>query len=93
MIKQGYDNFWLQKQIPILYSALWVIVHQLLIAFPSSYLKNVEAVCAMHYELRHKKRNRQEIGIRGDLRFLLRNIEPDINTPITSHQVHQVHQS
>ena len=38
MFKQGYDNFCLQKQIPILYPTLLAVVQKLLIAFPSSYL-------------------------------------------------------
>ncbi|GFX40391.1 SCAN domain-containing protein [Trichonephila clavipes] len=35
MFEQGYHKFWKQKQIPILYPALWVIIQKLLIAFPS----------------------------------------------------------
>lgn len=34
MFKQGYNKFWLQKQI----TALWFTVQKLLVAFPSSYL-------------------------------------------------------
>ncbi|XP_023234520.1 SCAN domain-containing protein 3-like [Centruroides sculpturatus] len=38
MFEQGYHKFWLRKQIPILYPALWATGKKLLIAFPSSYL-------------------------------------------------------
>jgi hypothetical protein len=36
--KEDYQVFWLQKQLPILYPGLWVVVPTFLIAFPSSYL-------------------------------------------------------
>ncbi|XP_060875881.1 uncharacterized protein LOC132949116 [Metopolophium dirhodum] len=36
--KEGYQVFWQQKQIPILYPGLWAVVHTFLITFPSSYL-------------------------------------------------------
>lgn len=38
MFEQGYHKFWIQKQISILYPALWATVQKLLMAFPSSYL-------------------------------------------------------
>ena len=44
----GYQQFWLQKQIPTLYSNLFAIKEKFLFAFPSSYL--VERVL----QYRHK---------------------------------------
>lgn len=89
MFQQGYHKFWLQKQIPIFYPALWVTVQKLLTAFPSSYL--VERGFSAVMNLITKKRNRLEISARGDLRLLLTNIEPDINILIKSHHVHPSH--
>ena len=56
MFEQGYHKLWLQKQIPILYSALWVIVQKLLTAFPSS--REFSVVM----NLITKNRNRLEIS-------------------------------
>ena len=89
MFEQGYHKFWLQKQIPILYPALWATVQKLLIAFPSSYL--VEREFSAVTSLITEKRNRLQISARGDLRMLLTNIEPNINNLIASHQVHPSH--
>lgn len=36
--RNGYQQFWLQKDIPVTYPALWNIARKFLIAFPSSYL-------------------------------------------------------
>jgi hypothetical protein len=34
----GYQQFWLQRNIPVTYPALWTIARKFLLAFPSSYL-------------------------------------------------------
>ena len=36
--KSGYQQFWLQKEIPTAYPQIWAVIQKLLIAFPSSYL-------------------------------------------------------
>ncbi|KAJ8885608.1 hypothetical protein PR048_011806 [Dryococelus australis] len=36
--RKGYQQFWLQRDIPVTYPALWTIARKFLIAFPSSYL-------------------------------------------------------
>ena len=91
MFEERYHKFWLQKEIPILYPALWVIVQKLLTAFPSSYL--VERGFSAVMNLITNKRNRLETSVRGDLRLVLTNIEPDINTLIKLLKSHQVHPS
>ncbi|CAH1962651.1 unnamed protein product [Acanthoscelides obtectus] len=37
-LKNGYQQFWLQNNIPVTYSVLWNIARKFLISFPSSYL-------------------------------------------------------
>ncbi|XP_053159163.1 LOW QUALITY PROTEIN: protein ZBED8 [Hemicordylus capensis] len=87
--KSGYQQFWLQKQIPELYPGLWTIVQKLLIAFPSSYL--VERGFSAVTTLITKKRNRLQIANCGDLRMLLTNMEPNIDKLLESHQAHPSH--
>ncbi|XP_053894463.1 SCAN domain-containing protein 3-like, partial [Malaclemys terrapin pileata] len=87
--KDGYQQLWLQKQIPTLYPGLWAIVQKFLIAFPSSYL--VESGFSAVTNLLTRKRNRLQIANRGDLRMLLTKIEPNINKLIAAHQVHPSH--
>jgi hypothetical protein len=36
--RKGYQQFWLQRDIPVTYPALWTVARKFLIAFPSSYL-------------------------------------------------------
>jgi hypothetical protein len=84
--KEGYQVFWLQKQIPILYPELWAVIQTFLIAFPSSYL--VERGFSAVTNLLTKKRQRLQITNRGDLRMLLTKIEPNINELIAKHQPH-----
>ena len=81
MFEQGYHTFWLQKEITILCSALWVNVQKLLTAFPSSYLAEQGFSAIMN--LFTNKRNRLYICARWDLHLQLTNIEPDINILIT----------
>lgn len=87
--KNGYQEFWLQKQIPTLYPGLWAVVKKFLIAFPSSYL--VKRGFSAVTNLLTKKRNRLQIVDRGDLRMLLTNIEPNINKLVAVHQAHPSH--
>ncbi|XP_050520167.1 SCAN domain-containing protein 3-like [Daktulosphaira vitifoliae] len=87
--KEGYQTFWLQKQIPLLYPGLWAIVQTFLIAFPSSYL--VERGFSAVTNLLTKKRQRLQITNRGDLRMLLTKIEPNIHQLLAKHQVHPSH--
>jgi len=37
-LEKAYQQFWLQKNIPVAYPALWAIAKKFLIAFSSSYL-------------------------------------------------------
>lgn len=87
--KEGYQVFWLQKQIPILYPGLWAVVQTFLIAFPSSYL--VERGFSAVTNLLTKKRQRLQITNRGDLRMLLTKIEPNINELLAKHQPRPSH--
>ncbi|KAJ8734763.1 hypothetical protein PYW08_014013 [Mythimna loreyi] len=85
----GYQEFWLQKQIPQLYPGLWSIVQRFLIAFQSSYL--YELGFSAVTTLLTKKRNRLLVTERGDLRLFLSKLEPDINKFIKQHQIHPSH--
>lgn len=87
--KEGFQVFWLQKQIPILYPGLWAVVQIFLIAFPSSYLvkRGLSAVT----NLLTTKKQWLQITNRGDLRMLLTKIEPNINEILAKHQPHTFH--
>jgi len=87
--KEGYQVFWLQKQIPILYPGFWAVVQTFLIAFPPSYL--VERGFSAVINLLTKKRQRLQITNRGDLRMLLTKIEPNINELLAKYQPHPSH--
>ena len=86
---QGYQKFWLQRNIETQYPALWNIAEKYLIAFPSSYL--VEKGFSVVTNILTKQRNRLKINERGDLRLQLTNIEPDLARLVESHQVHPSH--
>jgi hypothetical protein len=58
-LKNGYQEFWLQRQIPVLYSALWAASKKFFIAFSSSYL--IERGFRVVSNLLTKKRNRLSI--------------------------------
>lgn len=90
MFEQGYQQFWFQNQIPILCPALCATIQKLLIAFPSSYLVELEFNPVT--SLITRKRNRQQISARGDLRMLLTQMEPNINKLKISHQIHPSHE-
>lgn len=87
--RNGYQEFWLQKPIPVLYPGLWSRVQIFLIAFPSSYLaeRGFSAVA----NLLSKKRNRLHITERGDLRLMLTKLEPDISKLLKLHQPQPSH--
>lgn len=87
--KNGYQEFWLQRQIPILYPALWAAVKKFFIAFPSSYL--AERGFSMVTNLLTKKRNRLSIVERGDLRLLMTKMAPNIDKLVSSHQAQLSH--
>ena len=87
--RKGYQQFWLQKDIPVAYPALWAIARKFLIAFPSSYL--VERGFSAVNNFLSKKRNRLRITERGDLRLYLTNLKPNIDQLISGHQVHPSH--
>ncbi|CAH1959448.1 unnamed protein product [Acanthoscelides obtectus] len=57
--KNGYQQFWLQNNIPVTYPVLWNIARKFLISFPSSYL--VERGFSAVTNLLTKKRNRLDI--------------------------------
>lgn len=87
--KSGYQQFWLQKEIPSAYPEIWAVIQKFLIAFPSTYL--VERGFSAVTNLLTKKRNRLQIVDRGDLRLLLTKIEPRIPKLVAAHQVHPSH--
>lgn len=89
MFDQGYQKFWLQKEIPHLYPGLWQVVRKMFLAFPSSYL--VERGFSAITNLITKKRNKLDIESRGDLRLFLTKMAPDIQQLAASHQVHPSH--
>uniref|UniRef100_A0A803T1R5 SCAN domain-containing protein 3 n=1 Tax=Anolis carolinensis TaxID=28377 RepID=A0A803T1R5_ANOCA len=87
--KSGYQQFWLQKEIPTAYPEIWTVIQKFLIAFPSSYL--VERGFSAVTNLLTKKRNQLQIVNRGDLRLLLMKIEPRITKLVAAYQVHPSH--
>jgi hypothetical protein len=42
-LKNGYQEFWLQSQIPVLYLALWAATKKFFIAFPSYLVERGES--------------------------------------------------
>lgn len=87
--KNSFEDFWLQKKISERYPTLWAVVKKFLLCFPTSYL--VEKGFSAVSRLLTKQRNKLNIVDRGDLRLLLSNIKPDINTLLNSHQIHPSH--
>jgi hypothetical protein len=64
-LKNRYQEFWPQRQIPVLYPALWAASKKFFIAFPSSYF--AERGFSVVSNLLTKKRNRLSIVEHGDL--------------------------
>ncbi|CAH1986549.1 unnamed protein product [Acanthoscelides obtectus] len=75
--KNGYQQFWLQNNIPVTYPVLWNIARTFLISFPSSYL--VERGFSAVTNLLTKKRNRLDIISRGDLRLTLTKLTLNVD--------------
>ncbi|CAH1993537.1 unnamed protein product [Acanthoscelides obtectus] len=87
--ENGYQQFWLQNNIPVTYPILWYIARTFLISFPSSYL--VETGFSAVTNLLMKKRNRLDIISRGDLRLTLTKLTPNVDNLLLKHQVHLSH--
>jgi hypothetical protein len=83
-LKNGCQEFWLQRQIPVLYPALWAASKKFFFAFLSSYL--AERGFSVVSNLLTKKRNRLSILERGDLRLLMANMAPNIENLVPLHQ-------
>ncbi|CAH2010714.1 unnamed protein product [Acanthoscelides obtectus] len=83
--KNGYQQFWLQNNIPVTYPVLWNIARKFLISFPSSYL--VERGFSAVTNLLTKKRNRLDIISRGDLRLTLTKLTSNVDNFLLKHQV------
>jgi len=87
--RKGYQKFWLQRNIPVTYSALCSITRKFLIAFSSSYL--VERGFSTVANLLTTKRSRLEITSRGDLRINLTSLKSNIENSLLKHQAHPSH--
>ncbi|KFD59940.1 hypothetical protein M514_27890 [Trichuris suis] len=81
-LAEGYQRFWLQKQIPVLYPTVWAVVKRWLICLPSSSL--VERAFSVVTDLITKKRNRMQLVKRGDLRLRVTSILPNIDKLVRS---------
>ena len=87
--KTSYQAFWMQTAIPKRYRTLWKDIKLFFIAFPTSYL--VERRLSAVARLLTKQRNKPNITERGDLRLLLTNLHPDVDSLIAMHQAHPSH--
>ena len=87
--KTSYQAFWMQTVIPKHYQTLWKDIKLFFIAFPTSYL--VERGFSIVSRLLTKQRNKLNITERGDLRLLLTNLHPDVDSLIAMHQAHPSH--
>ncbi|CAH1998414.1 unnamed protein product [Acanthoscelides obtectus] len=87
--KNGYQQFWLQNNIPVTYPVLWNIARKFLFSLPSSYL--VEREFSAVTNLLTKTRNRLDIISRGDLRLTLTKLTPNVDNLLLKHQVHPSH--
>ncbi|KFD66988.1 hypothetical protein M514_07179 [Trichuris suis] len=81
-LAEGYQRFWLQKQIPVLYPIVWAVVKRWLTCLPSSCL--VERAFSVVTDLITKKRNRLQLVKRGDLRLRVTSISPNIDKLVRS---------
>lgn len=82
-LKNGYQEYWLQKQIPILCPALCA-TKKFFIVFQSSYL--AERGFSVITNLLTEKRHRLLIVHHGDLR-LLTEVAPNTDKLVSLHQV------
>nr|CAI5868673.1 unnamed protein product [Callosobruchus analis] len=87
--KNGYQQFWMQNNIPVTYPVLWNIARKFFISFPSSHL--VERGFSAITNLLTKKRNIMDIISRGDLRLTLTKLTPNVDNLLLKHQVHPSH--
>ena len=87
--KTSYQAFWMQTAIPKRYPTLWIDIKLFSIAFPTSYL--VERGLSAVSRLLTKQRNKLNITANGDLRLLLTNLHPDVDSLIAMHQAHPSH--
>ena len=62
LFELGYHKFWLQSQIPILYHALKVIVHNFLVCFPVFLFGRTKI--QWRYEPHHKKQHNNKNKIK-----------------------------
>jgi hypothetical protein len=88
-LKNGYQEFWLQRQIPVLqvYPALWAASKNFFIAFPSYLAERGFSVVS---NLLTKKRIRLSIVERGDLRLFMTNLA-NIEKLVSLHQAQPSH--
>ena len=87
--KTSYQAFWMQTAIPKYYLNLWKDIKLFFIAFLTSNL--VERGFSAVSRLLTKQRNKLNITECGDLRLLLTNLHPDVNSLIAMHQDHPSH--
>ncbi|KFD63901.1 hypothetical protein M514_23892 [Trichuris suis] len=81
-LAEGYQRFWLQKQIPVLYPTVWAVVKRWLICLPSSSL--VERAFSVVTDLITKKRNRLQLVKRNDLLLRVTSTSPNIDKLVRS---------
>ena len=81
--KTSYQAFWMKTAIPKCYPTLWKDIKLFFIAFPTSY--QVERGFSAVSRLLTKQRNKLNITERGDLRLLLTNHHPDVDSLIAMH--------
>ena len=86
--KTSYQAFWMQTAIPKRYPTLWKDIKLFVIVFPTSYM--VERGFSAVSWLPTKQRNKLNITERGDLRLLLTNLHPDVDSLIAMHQAHPI---
>ena len=87
--KTSYQAFWVQTAIPKRYPTQWKDIKLFFIAFPISSL--VERGFSAVSRLLTKQRNKLNTSERGDLRLLLKNLHPDVDSLIAMHPGHQSH--
>ena len=88
-LKPKFKTFWMQTAIPKRYPTLWKDIKLFFITFPTSYVVN-RGFSAVS-RLLTKQRNKLNITERGDLRLLLTNLHPDVDSLIAMHQAHPSH--
>ena len=87
--KTSYQAFWMQTATPKRYPTLWKDIKLFFIAFPTSSL--VERGFSAVSRLLTKQRNKLNKTERDNLRLLLTNLHPDVDSLIAMHQAHPSH--